>query len=63
MNVFEAYKNCRVMFAFFRFSMITSSCSELAGVLRSVRREMLTRSHFFPLEKIPKHSVISLMEQ
>ena len=52
--VYEAYKNCRVMSAFFRFSIITSSCSELASVFRSVRRAMLRRSHFFPLEKKPQ---------
>lgn len=49
-NVSEPYKNCRVMPACFRFSIITSRCSELAWVVRSVRRAMLRRSHFFPLK-------------
>ena len=53
----EPYKNCRVMSACFRFSIMTSSWSELAWVLRSVRRTMLRRLHFFPLNKTNKHSV------
>lgn len=49
LNVTEPYKHCRVMPEFFRFPMIMSSWSELASVLRSVRRTMLRRSIFFPL--------------
>lgn len=56
----EPYKNCRVMSACFRFSIMTSSWSELAWVLRSVRRTMLRRLNFFPLNKTNKHSVTSL---
>lgn len=59
-NVSEPHKNCRVMSSCFRFSIITSSWSELAWVLRSVRRAMLRRSIFFPLKRHPKHSVTSL---
>ena len=42
------------MLAFFRFAIIASTLSALAGELRSVRKTMLRRSIFFPLKRKTK---------
>lgn len=63
-NMFEPYKNCNVMPARFRFSIITSRWSELDWALRSVRRAMLRRSYFFPLKREnPRHNLSHVTEE